>query len=146
MDSPFYAVDPNGDSRVPLEFLTANYVWRCPTWTLARNWVFDGAQAFVGLYTLGATYSDNADTPFCLEDGVVWHRDDIYIVARYKALILSADPNVPGLGPWHPATNTNAYPKELGVKTTPDGLDPAVTCIPSFWGEAAQYDYQVFNI
>ncbi|KAJ7204203.1 alpha/beta-hydrolase [Mycena haematopus] len=158
MDSPFYPIDPTGDSRIPLEVLTTDYVWRCPTWTLARNWISNGAQAFVGLYTL--------DTPFCLQDGVVCHQDDIYIVfgttpdptpaqtaltaemqARYRMFMLTGNPNAPGLEPWLPATTSNDFAaKELGPTTTPSGLDPIGACTPSFWGETAQYDYQVFDI
>ncbi|KAJ6461736.1 alpha/beta-hydrolase [Mycena sanguinolenta] len=166
MDSPFYPVDPTGDLRIPLEILTTDYLWRCPTWTLARNWVSHGAQAFVGLYTLGATYPVNENTPFCLQPGVVCHQDDIYIVfgttpnptpaqtaltaemqVRYRMFMLSGNPNVPGLEPWLPATTDNNFAaKELGPTTTPDGLDPIRACTPSFWGAAAQYDYQVFGI
>ncbi|KAJ7622603.1 alpha/beta-hydrolase [Mycena polygramma] len=165
MSSPFYPIDPNGDVRVPLETLTTDYIWRCPAWTLARNWVTNGGKAFVGLYTLGATYPANANTSFCLEDGVVCHRDDIFIVfgttpnptsaqaalttemqARYRMFLTTGNPNAPGLEPWQPATSTNVSAKELGTKTTSDGLDPIGACTPSFWGQTALYDYQVFDI
>ncbi|KAK7063418.1 carboxylic ester hydrolase [Favolaschia claudopus] len=166
MNSGFYPVDPNGDSRHPMEVLTTDYVWRCPTWTLARNWVSHGAPAYVGMYTLGATYPANADTPFCLASGNVCHRDDIYIVfgttpnptpaqtaltlemqARYRMFLLTGSPNAPGLEPWAPVSSSGNVPaKELGSKTTSDGLYPPAACAPSFWGAAAQYDYQVFNI
>ncbi|KAF7350654.1 Carboxylic ester hydrolase [Mycena sanguinolenta] len=166
MNSPFYPVDPTGDSRIPLEILTTDYVWRCPTWTLARNWVSNGAQAFVGMYTIGATYPVNDNTSFCLQPGIVCHEDDIFIVfgttpnptpaqtalttemqARYRMFILTGDPNAPGLEPWYPATTDNNFAaKEFGPKTTPDGFDPITACTPSFWGAAVQYDYQVFDI
>ncbi|KAJ6541458.1 alpha/beta-hydrolase [Mycena capillaripes] len=165
MDSPFYPVDPYGDARGPLEVLTTDYLWRCSGWTFARNWVGNGGKAFVGMYTLGATYPTNVNTSFCLEDGVVCHEDDIYIVfgtnpdptpaqavltaemqARYRMFLITGSPNAPGLEPWRPATTSNVYAKEFGVKTTPDGLDPIAACTPSFWGATAQYDYQVFDI
>ncbi|KAJ7761182.1 alpha beta-hydrolase [Mycena maculata] len=165
MSSPFYPVDPNGDARVPLQVLGTDYIWRCPTWTLARNWVANGGSAFVGMYTVGATYPLNADIPYCLEDGVVCHQDDIYIVfgtapdptpaqstltaemqTRYKAFIATGNPNVPGLDPWLPATTSDVYAKEFGVETTPNGEVPIRACTPSFWGEAVQYDYQFFDI
>ncbi|KAJ7045291.1 alpha beta-hydrolase [Mycena alexandri] len=165
MDSPFYPVDPNGDARVPLEKLATDYLWKCAAWTFARTWVANGGHAFVGLYTLGATYPDNANTTFCLETGSVCHRDDIYIVfgttpnptpaqaaltaemqARYRMFISTGSPNAPGLEPWKAATTSNVYAKELGVKTTSDGLAPVGACTPSFWGEAVQYDYQFYDI
>ncbi|KAF8145591.1 alpha/beta-hydrolase [Mycena galopus ATCC 62051] len=165
MDSPYYSVDPTGDSRAPLQVLTTDYLWRCPTWTLARNWVSNGAQAFVGLYTLGATYPVNSNTSFCLQEGVVCHQDDIYIVfgttpdptpaqaaltaemqSRYGVFMLTGNPNAPGLEPWMPATTDPDFAaKELGP-STPPGFDPIGACTPSFWGEAAQYDYQVYDI
>jgi len=166
MDSPFYPVDPNGDARVPLQTLATDYLWKCAAWTFARTWVANGGNAFVGLYTLGATYPPNVvNTTFCLETGSVCHRDDIYIVfgttpnptpaqtaltaemqARYRMFISTGNPNAPGLEPWKAATTSNVYAKELGVKTTSNGLAPIGACIPSFWGEAVQYDYQFYDI
>jgi Carboxylesterase family len=84
---PSYQV-PNGtysqpaDARVQLELLGTDQIWRCPTWTFARSWTQNGGSAFVGHYTLGATYPDNDDVPFCFEAGVVCHEDDIEIVVR----------------------------------------------------------------
>ncbi|KAJ7875514.1 Alpha/Beta hydrolase protein [Mycena olivaceomarginata] len=162
MDSGFYPVDPYGDSRVPMEVLTTDYLWRCPTWTLARNWVAHGGSAFVGLYTLGATYPPNVmNTTFCLQHGVVCHQDDIYIVfgttpnptpaqatltreiqARYKMFVTTGSPNAPGFEPWMPATSDDVNAKQLGS----EGLAPIGACTPSFWGAEAQYDYQIFDI
>ncbi|KAJ7786949.1 alpha beta-hydrolase [Mycena olivaceomarginata] len=162
VDSGFYPVDPYGDSRAPMEVLTTDYLWRCPTWTLARNWVAHGGSAFVGLYTLGATYPPNVmNTTFCLQHGVVCHQDDIYIVfgttpnptpaqatltreiqARYKMFVTTGSPNAPGLEPWMPATSDDVNAKQLGS----EGLAPIGACTPSFWGAEAQYDYQIFDI
>jgi hypothetical protein len=66
--------------------------------------------------------------------------------ARYRMFMITGTPNAPALAPWMPATTTNVYAKELGIKTTPNGLDPIAACTPSFWGEAPLYDYQVFDI
>ncbi|KAJ7122106.1 Alpha/Beta hydrolase protein [Mycena epipterygia] len=163
--SSFYPMAPHGDARVPLQLLGTDYVWRCPTWTLARNWVAHGGSAFVGMYTIGSTYPANTNISYCLEDGVVCHQDDIEIIfgtvphptpaqaaltkemqARYRMFISTGSPNAPGLEPWQSATTTDVYTKELGKKTTSDGLDPILACTPTFWGKAVQYDYQFFDI
>ncbi|KAJ7157469.1 alpha beta-hydrolase [Mycena filopes] len=165
MNSPFYPIDPNGDARVPLEVLATDYLWKCAAWTFARTWVAHGGHAFVGLYTLGATYPANANTSFCLDTGSVCHRDDIYIVfgttpnptpaqaaltlemqARYRMFIATGSPNAPALEPWTAATTDNVFAKELGTKTTSNGLATIGACTPSFWGEAIQYDYQFYDI
>jgi hypothetical protein len=84
LSSPYYHVPggPTADARVQLEKMGTDQVWRCATWTFARNWIQHGGKAFVGRYTVGATYPDNSDIPFCSEDGVVCHEDDIKIVVR----------------------------------------------------------------
>ncbi|KAJ7627370.1 alpha/beta-hydrolase [Roridomyces roridus] len=165
MASPFYPVDPNGDSRVPLQVLGTDYIWRCPTWTFARNWVANGGTAHVGMFTVGATYPLNDGIDDCVAPGAVCHQDDIFIVfgttpnptpaqsalttemqARYKAFLASADPNEPGLDGWVPATTTDVHAKEFGVLTTVDGEVPVLACDPSFWGQAVQYDYQFFDL
>ncbi|KAJ6617382.1 alpha/beta-hydrolase [Mycena sp. CBHHK59/15] len=164
-NSPYYPLNASVDTRIPLELLGTDYIWRCPTWTLARTWHSHGMAAFVGLYTLGATYPGNEEIPFCLESGSVCHQDDIEIVfgtvpsptsaqaaltsemqMRFKAFMNRGNPNVPGLTPWAPATSTNANTIELGVKTTSSGLAPIDACNPNFWGAAVQYDYQFYDI
>jgi hypothetical protein len=70
------------DARIQLEKLGTDQVWRCPTWTFARSWTQHGGRAFVAQYTLGATYQDNKNIPFCFGPGVVCHEDDIEIVVR----------------------------------------------------------------
>ncbi|KAJ6600974.1 Alpha/Beta hydrolase protein [Mycena vulgaris] len=165
MNSSFYPVDPYGDVRVPLQLLGTDYIWRCPTWTLARSWVANGGSAFTGVFNVGATDPANDDIPFCLESGVVCHRDDIQIVfgtvpnptsaqaaltkqiqARYRMFIRTGSPNAPALEPWLPATTTDVHPKQLGTKTTPTGEAPVGACTPAFWGKGVQYDYQFFDI
>lgn len=162
--SPFYNLT-GSDTRVPLEELGTDYVWRCPTWSLARSWVGHGGKAFVGVYVAGATYPANNGIAFCLESGSVCHQDDIEIVfgtvpsptaaqaalttemqARYKAFLTTGSPNAAGLSPWTAATTTNVHPHQLGGTPSPSGEVPAGACDPSFWGAAVDYDYQVFGI
>jgi hypothetical protein len=171
----------NGDARYRLETLGTDYIWRCSSWTFARNWVQHGGQAYVGVYTVGATYPDNAGIPFCTTPGSVCHEDDIMIVvrysfriprdppysdelhpqfgtvpnpttaqliltgemqARYKSFLWNGTPNPFNLPIWPPATTTNVNPLNLGGS----GEMPVGACVPSFWGEAVQYDYQVFDL
>ena len=61
---------------------------------------------------------------------------------RYKAFLQNGDPNVSGLPTWNAATTTDVHALNLGgTGAVPDGA-----CDPSFWGNAVQYDYQVFGI
>jgi len=84
--SPYYPPIPafNGsvDARIQLEEIGTDYIWRCSSWTFARNWVQHGGNAYVGLYTVGATYPSNAGVPFCTQAGSVCHEDDIEIVVH----------------------------------------------------------------
>jgi hypothetical protein len=70
------------DARVQLEKLGTDYIWRCSSWTLARNWVQNGGKAYVGMYVVGATYPGNDAVPICTTPGIVCHQDDIEIVVR----------------------------------------------------------------
>ena len=70
------------DARIQLEQMGTDQIWRCPTWTFARSWTQNGGSAFVARYTVGATYPDNNDVPYCSGAGVVCHEDDIEIVVR----------------------------------------------------------------
>ncbi|KAF7331245.1 Carboxylic ester hydrolase [Mycena kentingensis (nom. inval.)] len=163
VDSPYYPIDPAGseDARVPLQTLGTDYIWRCSAWTFARAWVRSGANAYVGVYTLGAHHPYNSGIPYCTQPGVVCHRDDIQIVfgttpspslaqaaltaemqTRYRAFMQTGNPNVPGLSEWKGATSTNVFAKNLGG----DGVYPVGACDPAFWGEEVQYDYQFYGI
>jgi carboxylesterase type B len=149
------------DARPQLEKLGTDSVWRCAKWTFARSWVQSGGSAYVGLYTVGATYPGNEAVPFCTQPGSVCHQDDIEIVfgttqnpstaqsalttemqQRYKQFLSSGNPNSQGLPNWAPATSSNVHPQLLGSS----GEAPVGACDPSFWGQAVQYDYQVYNI
>ncbi|KIP04759.1 hypothetical protein PHLGIDRAFT_129302 [Phlebiopsis gigantea 11061_1 CR5-6] len=150
------------DERPLLEKLGTDQIWRCPTWTFARNWVGNGGKAYVGLYVVGASYPGNTDiTSFCGESGVVCHQDDIEIVfgtapspssqqaalisemqARYKAFLQTGNPNVAGHATWTLATTSDVHALTLGGS----GEVAAGGCDPSFFGKVVPYDYQVFGI
>ncbi|KAF7295534.1 Carboxylic ester hydrolase [Mycena indigotica] len=161
--SPFYDFTV-ADIRTPLETLGSDYMWRCPTWSLARQWTQHGGKAYVGQFVVGATYPSNNDVAFCV-DGAICHEDDIYIVfgttpsptaaqtaltteiqARYKAFLTTGAPNAPGLSPWPLATTSSVHPHQLGGAPTPSGEVPVGACDPAFWGQAVGYDYQVYGI
>lgn len=83
--SPDYQTAPlvdgtPGDARSQLEELGTDYLWKCSSWTFARNWIANGGTAYVGLYAVGATYPGNDQIPFCTIPGSVCHQDDIEIV------------------------------------------------------------------
>ncbi|KAJ7749550.1 Alpha/Beta hydrolase protein [Mycena maculata] len=165
LNSSFYNLTGVSDIRVPLEELGTDYVWRCPTWSLARSWVGHGGKAFVGVYVTGATYPANSDIPFCTEAGSVCHQDDIEIVfgtvpspsaaqaaltkemqARYKAFLTTGSPNAAGFSVWTEATTSGVNAHQLGGTPSPSGQVPVGACEPSFWGAAVDYDYQVYGI
>lgn len=165
MHAQFYAVQesPVSDYRPQLEVLGTDSTWRCPTWTFARNWASHGGAAYVGLYTVGASYPGNSQVPFCTQPGVVCHQDDIEIVfgtaqnptsaqsaltteiqARYKSFMYLGDPNPSGAPypKWQAAGVSDVNAILLGSP----GEAPVGACTPDFWGASVQYDYQVFNI
>ena len=80
-----YAADGTIDARYQLEAIGTDYMWRCSSWTFSRNWVQNGGKAFVGLYTVGASYPGNDAISYCTQPGVVCHQDDIEIVVRLVA-------------------------------------------------------------
>ncbi|KAI0784377.1 Alpha/Beta hydrolase protein [Abortiporus biennis] len=166
LQNPNYAIPANAESagtdvRPQLQVVGTDQVWRCPTWTFARNWVSNGGTAYVAEYLVGASYPGNDAVSFCTDAGVVCHQDDIMIVfgtvpnpspaqsavtaeiqARYKAFLNNNNPNTDGHASWTPATNTDVHALQLGGV----GEVPAGACEPSLWGAAVPYDYQVFNI
>lgn len=87
--SPYYRVPvlrdgKAADARIQLEKMGSDQVFRCPTSTFARSWTQHGGTAYVAQYTVGATYPDNRDIPYCTGAGIVCHEDDIEIVVRYS--------------------------------------------------------------
>ncbi|KAJ7057287.1 alpha beta-hydrolase [Mycena amicta] len=168
VDSPYYPIDPNGDedARVPLQVLGTDYIWRCSAWTFAREWIANGGagKVWVAEWKLGATYPYNDGIPYCLQAGVVCHRDDIQLVfgttpsptaaqsaltteiqARYRAFLSTNNPNlpVPAMRQWLPATATNINALALGGSNSTIAVG---ACDPAFWGTAVQYDYQFYGI
>ncbi|KAK0223739.1 alpha/beta-hydrolase [Armillaria fumosa] len=149
------------DARHLLVKLGTDYVWRCPDWTMARNWASNGGAVYVGLFTVGAHYYSNANIPFCQEDGAVCHSDDIEIVfgtvpnpdqaqaklisqvqQRYKSFLYAGHPNPPGLPQWSAAGKSKVHVYDLGGC----GKIKAGACRPAFWGSAVEYDYQVYGL
>lgn len=87
MSSNKYALPPGTnvettDARTQLEPMGTDYIWRCASWTFARNYVQNGGNAYVGMYVVGASYPGNDQVPFCTQNGVICHQDDIEIVVR----------------------------------------------------------------
>ncbi|KAG1756333.1 Carboxylesterase [Suillus paluster] len=165
VSSQSYAVGTaqDDDYRPQLQVLATDSVWRCATWTFARNWVSNGGTAYVGVYTVGASYPGNAAVSFCTEPGVVCHQDDIEIVfgtapnptsaqsalitemqARYKSFLYSGNPNPDesSYANWQAAGNSDVNAILFGS----NGNAPIGACTPSFWGQSVAYDYQVFDI
>ncbi|KAH9950203.1 alpha/beta-hydrolase [Amylocystis lapponica] len=149
------------DARPQLQVLGTDQVWRCATWTFARNWAQSGGSAYVGVYTLGATYPGNSDVAYCTQAGVVCHQDDIEIVfgtvpsptaaqaalvtemqARYSAFLHSGDPNAAGYPTWVPTSGSNVTALQFGSA----GEYAAGACTVDYWGDYIEYDYQVYDI
>ena len=61
---------------------------------------------------------------------------------RYKAFLHSGNPNVNGLATWNAAGTSDVKALQLGAT----GEFEIGACVPSFWGAAVEYDYQVFGI
>ena len=74
------SADGTQDARPQLSQMGTDQVWRCPTWTFARNWASNGGTAYVGMYTVGASYPGNSEVSECTGAGSVCHQDDIEIV------------------------------------------------------------------
>ncbi|KAI0044314.1 alpha/beta-hydrolase [Auriscalpium vulgare] len=161
---PVLADGESADARVQLEAMGTDQVWRCASWTFARSWASHGANAFVGLYTVGSTYPDNTAVPFCTQGDTVCHEDDIEIVfgtasnptsaqtalikemqARYNAFLHTGNPNPAGSNytVWNSATSSNANAIHLGSS----GMAAVGACDPSFWGSSdVPFDYQLYDI
>jgi Carboxylesterase family len=84
---PVVSSGPNGtiDARNQLQTMATDYMFKCSSWTFARAWVQHGGSAYLGLYTVGASYPGNDAIPYCTQPGVVCHQDDIEIVVSPAA-------------------------------------------------------------
>lgn len=164
ISSPYYAPvklsDGTVDARAQLQLLGTDQLWRCPSWTFARSWVQHGGKVYVAEYTVGATYPANTGIPFCTQSGSVCHQDDIMIVfgtmsnpspvqsalstevqKRYKAFILTGQPNAQGLDTWSATSASTVIAFNLGSS----GHIAVGACQTSFWGQSVLFDYQVFK-
>ncbi|TFK42464.1 Alpha/Beta hydrolase protein [Crucibulum laeve] len=166
VSAPFYvpvpsAVDGSVDARVQLEAVGTDYLWKCSGWTFARNWVQNGGTVFTGEYIVGASYPGNEAVPQCTQPGVICHQDDIQIVfgtvsnptsaqatlttqiqKYYKAFLATGNPNTSGAPTWSAATTSDVHALQLGGS----GEVPVGACVPTFWGQDVEYDYQFFNL
>ncbi|KAF7778624.1 CAZyme family CE10 [Agaricus bisporus var. burnettii] len=157
LSSTFYSSAP--DARALLQEIGTDYLWKCSSWTFARNWAANGGSVYVGEYELGASYPGNEVAPMCTQPGVVCHQDDIEIVfgtvpnpspaqsalifemqAKYNAFLHNGNPNAPNLKRWPSAGPSDVNAVQLGG----NGAVPVGACTPSFWGSAVQYDYQFY--
>lgn len=148
------------DARTQLQTLGTDQIWRCASWSFARNWAASGGKVFVGHYTVGATYPDNEGVDFCTQQGSVCHEDDIQIVfgtvsspstaqknliaeiqARYKSFLSAGVPNASGYAYWPAVSGGNVEAINLGSS----GTAAIAACEVSFWGQEVPFDYQVFG-
>lgn len=172
MNSSFYTAAAVGfadassaavDARTQLELLGTDQVWRCPSWSFAREFASAGGTVYVGEYIRGVTYPSNADIAFCAQGGThVCHEDDIEIVfgtgsnpssdaralttqiqKRYKSFLAGGTPNAQDLEVWTTVSGNTTNAIALGAN---GGKIAVGGCDPSFWGSAVEYDYQVFGI
>jgi len=89
LSSKFYPITP--DPRAQLQSIGTDYIWRCPSWTFARNWVTHGGKAYVGEYVIGATHPANEDISYCLQPHIVCHQDDIEVVVCRDSVSVTLD-------------------------------------------------------
>jgi len=155
------SADGTQDARPQLSQMGTDQVWRCPTWTFARSWASSGGTAYVGVYTVGASYPGNSDVSECTDSGSVCHQDDIEIVfgtapsptnaqsaliteiqARYYQFLRTGNPNSGSYATWGATEGQTVSALELGSS----GTYAAGACDPSQWGDAVPYDYQVYDI
>lgn len=158
--APVSSLDGSVDARTQLQVVGTDYLWRCSSWTFARNWVQHGGAAYVGQYVVGTSYPGNSAVSFCNGPGIVCHQDDIEIVfgttsnptsaqsalttemqKRYKAFLTNGNPNVAGVASWAAATSSDVHSILLGGS----GETAVGACEPDFWGSTVQYDYQFYN-
>ncbi|KAG9091813.1 hypothetical protein FRC06_000364 [Ceratobasidium sp. 370] len=154
-------VAPDDQGRAALTQLFTDALWRCPSWTFSRAWASKGGKVYTGVFQTGATYPANSGVAYCA--GRVCHQDDIYILfgttpsptpaqtaltqeiqARYSAFMRAGSPN-PTAGSYA-AWGQSGVSDVAALKLGGSGTQPAEACDPSFWGNAVQYDYQIFGL
>ena len=160
-NTPFYPYSESStDVRDVFAVIGTDEIWKCTGWTFARAWASRGGTAYVGEFTLGATFPDNQGVPGCANGGVC-HQDDIFILfgttpnpsaaqtsltnevqARWNAFMRGGTPNVSGQTTWNPVSSSGFVTSLNLGGTSPIAEGP---CTPSFWGNLARFDYQIFN-
>ncbi|KAH9928110.1 uncharacterized protein B0H18DRAFT_1118131 [Fomitopsis serialis] len=89
--SPALSISPPPSRRSPRPPRTTTMVltarslcqWQPPAEaldTFARSWASSGGTAYVGMYTVGASYPSNSDVSKCTDSGSICHQDDIEII------------------------------------------------------------------
>jgi len=161
LNSTFYQINRNSsaDARPMLETLGTDQIWRCSGWKLAREWAAHGAQKqYVGVFTQGVSYPGNALVPECAQPGAVCHQDDIEVLfgtaqsastsvltrevqARYAAFVRTGNPNAQGYAKWEATSASDVSPLNLGGQ----GAYPVGACVPAFWGQEVEFDYQLLD-
>ncbi|KAG8896867.1 hypothetical protein FRB99_008608, partial [Tulasnella sp. 403] len=156
----------NGDViRQALERIGTDQQWRCANWDFARRWAGVGGTAYVGVFDLGALYTDNVSNNYCTQDGVVCHEDEKFLLfgtapnptsaqstlsAQIQARLVkfinnpNQAPNPPSYAQWNAATSSDAKAIALGGSTNGQAV-PILGCDPSFWGASVPFDWQVFG-
>jgi carboxylesterase type B len=152
--------DSDTDVRDLFAVIGTDEVWKCPVWTFARAWAARGGTAYVGEFTLGATYPINQNFAGCTSGGIC-HQDDIFILfgttpnpsaaqtsltaevqARWSAFMRGNTPNSSGRTTWNPVSSSGSVTALNLGGTSAIAEGP---CTPLFWGSSPRFDYQIFN-
>ncbi|KZV92999.1 alpha/beta-hydrolase [Exidia glandulosa HHB12029] len=169
LNSPFYTLDSSDPDtlRTTLSEVVTDLGFRCPDWTLARNWASKGGSAFTALFLLGATHPSNDGIDFCTSSSThVCHQDEIGIIfgtarspsaaqknliaevqTRYTAFVQNGDPNAKASVFAAAGVNGQAQ-TQAWVRTTAADQIPVLplggagpvdmgACVSSFWGSSA---------
>lgn len=67
------------------------------------------------------------------------------IQSRWGAFMKHSDPNPPRrrLGDWSASTSTNIQALQFGLG---GGLAAEDACVPTFWGDAVLYNWQIYGV
>lgn len=161
--SPYYphTIVTGDEVRDALIKSGTDFIWRCPSWTLARQWKQRGGTVYVGQFTVAINYPSNAAFSQCVDGSKICHQGDIEILfgtgssptptqsslttevqARWSAFIRTGNPNVSGKPTWSSVPSSGAITAlNLGGSSPID----VGACDPAFFGASVPYDYQVYN-
>jgi len=153
-----------GDVRNLSVQVGTDYLWRCSNYAFARAYSARGAKVYVGEFQAGALYPDNSSpaavAQFCTDQpNTVCHEDDIYplfgttpspnsaqaalareLQSRYQQWVFNGAPG----GDWRGVQGDDVGARILGGPAD-GGVVQAGACDASFWGEAVDFDYQVYS-